>query len=104
MVLFLFSCFPHIYLVTPLQLSQFQAELCDYPDQSAVVYVLTDRWEGFYGFDVLSASLHSASFNVHSALEYVKLEVSCGRATGFFPTVPVPELHINPFEVIPQNH
>lgn len=70
--------------MTLLQLSQFQAELCDYPDQSAVVYVLTGLWKAFYiGFDAFSASLHYASFNMHSALEhphvvddYIKVEVS----------------------------
>jgi len=77
-----------------------------------MVYVLTGLWKAFYiGFDALSASLHSASFNMHSALEhphvvddYIKVEVLYARVTGSVPTLPVPELHINPFGAIPKNH
>ena len=67
----LFSLLATVYLVAPLQLSQFQAELCDYPDQSAAAYVLTDLREGFHiGFDALSVTLQSVSSDMCLALEH----------------------------------
>ena len=36
-----FSPLAPVHLVSPLQLSQFQAELRDYPDQAAASYILT---------------------------------------------------------------
>ena len=108
----LFSLLAPVCLVTPLQLSQFQAEVRGYPDQSAAAYVLTGLREGFHiGFDTSSVSLQSASSNMHSALEhplviddYLQVEVSYGRVAGPFATPPVPGLHVSHFGVIPKNN
>ena len=99
-------------LVTPLQLSQFQKDLHVYPDRTAAAYVLTGHWEGFHiSFDGLSVSLLSSSSNMYSAInhpsvvdDFLKAEVSCGRVAGPFTTLPVPELHISCFGVIPENN
>ena len=65
----LFSLLGPVHLVSPLQFSQFQAELCDYPDQTATAYVLTSLLEGFHiGFETSSVTLGSASSNMRSAL------------------------------------
>ena len=95
--------------MTPLQLSQFQAELHDYSDQSAAAYVLTGPQEDFHiGFDAPSVSLQSASSEVLSALEHpwvaddYLIEVSCGRVAGPFATPPVPGMHVSHFGVIPK--
>ena len=95
-----------------LQLSQFEAELRDYPDQAAASYFLTGLREGFRtGFVASSVSLRSASTNMSSALvhpsvidAYLETEVSCGRVAGPFTTLPCPELHISRFGVIPKNN
>lgn len=108
----LFSPLVPVCLVTPLQWSQVQAELRDYPDQSAAAYVLTGLREGFHiGFDASSVSLQSSSSNMRSALEhpsvvddYLQVEVSCGRVAGPFATPPVPGLHVSRFGVIPKNN
>ena len=108
----LYSPLAPVSLVTPLQLSQFQAELRDYPDHSAAAYVLTGLRDGFrIGFDASSVSLLSASSNMRSALEhpsvvddYLQVEVSCGRVAGPFATPPVPGLHVSRFGVIPKNY
>ena len=107
-----FSPLAPVHLVSPLQLSQFQAELRDYPDQAAASYVLTGLKEGFHiGFEASSVALRSASSNMHSALvhpsvidAYLETEVSCGRVAGPFTTLPFPDLHISRFGVIPKNN
>ena len=101
-----------VHSVSPLQLSQFQAELVDHPDQAAVAYVLNGLREGFrIGFEPLSVSLQSASTNMRSALvhpsvidAYLETEVSCGRVAGPFTTPPFPDLHISRFGVVPKSN
>ena len=108
----LYSLLAPVSLVTPLLVSQFQAELSDYPDQSAAAYVLTGLREGFrIGFDASSVSLLSAPSNMRSALEHpsvvddnLQVEVSRGRVAGPFATPPVPGLHVSRFRVIPKNN
>lgn len=95
--------------MTPLQLSQIQAELHVNSDQTAAAYVLIGLWEGFHNsFDESSLSLQSASSNMRSALEhplvfddYLQVYVSCVRVVGPFATPPVPGLHVSPFGVNP---
>ena len=54
--------------VSPLQLDQFQAELRNHPDKSAVAYVISGIWDGFrIGFDPALVSLNSASSNMRSS-------------------------------------
>ena len=51
--------------VTPLQLDQFQAELCHHPNTSAVAFVTSGIRDGFrIGFDPSLVSLKSASLNM----------------------------------------
>ena len=95
-----FSPLDPVHLISPLQLSQFKAELHDYPDRTAATYVLTGLREGFHiGFEAVSVSLQSASSNLRSALDhpsvinaYLDKEVSCGRVTGPFTTPSFPDL------------
>ena len=99
-------------LVSLLQLSQFQAELHDYPDQATAAYVLDGLCEGFHiGFEALSVSLQSASSNMRSALDhpsiiddYLETEVLCGRVAGPFTNSPFPDLHISRFGVIAKSN
>ena len=107
-----FSPLAPVHLVSPLHLSQFQAELHDYPDQVAAAYVLDGLYQGFHiGFEVLSVSLQSASSNMRSALDhpsfiddYLVTEVLCGRVPGPFTNSPFPDLHISRFGVIPKSN
>ena len=107
-----FSPLAPVHLVSPLHLSQFQAELHDYPDQVAAAYVLDGLYEGFHiGFEVLSVSLQSASSNMCSALDhpsiiddYLVTEVLCGRVPGPFTNSPFPDLHISRFGVISKSN
>ena len=107
-----FSPLAPVHLVSLLQLSQFQAELHDYPDQAAAAYVLDGLREGFHiGFEAVSVSLQSASSNMRSALDhpsiiddYLETEVSRGRVAGPFTNSPFPDLHISRFGVIPKSN
>ena len=106
----LFSPLGPVHLVSPLQFSHFQAELCDYPDQTAAAYVLTGLREGFHiGFETSSVTLRSASSNMRSALvhpsvidAYLETEVSHGKVAGPFTFPPYPNLHVSCFGVIPK--
>ena len=106
-----FSPLAPVHLVSPLQLSQFQLKLADYPDQAAAAYVLNGLWDGFrIGFEALSVSLWSPSnmclaFDHPSVIDaYLQNEVSCGRVAGPFPTPPFTDLHISRFGVVPKNN
>ena len=107
-----FSPLAPVHLVSPLQLSQFQLELADYPDQAAADYILNGLRDGFrIGFKALSVSLRSSSSNMRSALDhpsvidaYLQNEVSCGRVAGPFSTPPFTDLHISCFGVVPKNN
>ena len=99
----LFSPLGPVHFVSPLQFSHFQAELCDYPYQTAAAYVLTGLLEGFHiGFETSSVILRSASSNMRSALvypsvidAYLETEVSHGRVAGLFTFPPYPNLHVS---------
>ena len=107
-----FSPLGPVHLVSPLQFSHFQAELGDYPDQTAAAYVLTGLREGFHiGFETSSVTLRSASSNMRSALvhpsvidAYLETEVSHGRVAGPFTVPPYPNLHVSRFGVIPKSN
>ena len=107
-----FSPLVPVHLVSPLQLSQFQAELCDYPDRTAAAYVLTSLREGFHiGFETSSVTLRSASSNMLSALvhpsvidAYLEKEISHGRVVGPFTSPPFHDLHISRFGVSPKSN
>ena len=107
-----FSPLVPVHLVSPFQLSQFQAELCDYPDRTAAAYVLTGLQEGFHiGSETSSVTLQSASSNMQSALvhpsvidAYLETEVSHGRVTAPFTSPLFPDLHISHFGVIPKSN
>ena len=107
-----FSPLVPVHLVSPLQFSHFQAELCDHPDQTAAAYVLTGLREGFHiGFETSSVTLRSASSNMLSALvhpsvidAYLETEVSHGRVAGPFTFPPYPNLHVSRFGVIPKSN
>ena len=98
--------------VSPLQLDQFQAELRNHPDKSAVADVNSGIRDGFrIGFDPALVSLNSASSNMRSSSKhppvidsYLQNEVSFGRVARPFPTPPFPSLHMSRFGVIPKNH
>ena len=101
-----------LQVVSPLQFSQFEAELGDYPDQAAAAYVVTGLRKGFRtGFEASSVSLRSVSANMSSGLvhpsvidAYLESEVSRGRMAGPFTALPCPELRISRFGVIPKNN
>ena len=96
--------------VTPLQLVQFQAELCHHPNKSAKAFVTSGIRDGFrIGFDPSLVSLKSVSSNMRRSAEhpsvidsYLQAEVSSGRVAGPFPLPPFPSLHISRFGVIPK--
>jgi len=106
-----FSPLAQAYLVSPLWLYQFQVELCNQPDRTAIGYVLSGFWEGFsIGYEASPISLRSASSNMRSALvhpsvidAYLQAEVSSGRIVGLFSSPPVPQLHISRLGVIPKS-
>ena len=86
-----------VHVVSPLQLSRFQAKSQDHLDQTAVAYVLSGLKEGFHiGFQPSSVALPLASANMCSALEhplviddYLETEVLCGRVAGPFSAPPL---------------
>ena len=74
-----FSPLAPVHLVSLLQLSQFQLELADYPDQAAAAYVLNDLRDGFrIGFEALSVSLRSSS-NMRAAFDHLFVINACSR-------------------------
>ena len=91
-----FSSLSPVHLVSPLQFSQFQAGLADYPDKVAMAYILHGFCDSFRpGFKALSGSLKSASSKMQSAFDHVSLndaylatEVSHGRVVGPFTSPP----------------
>ena len=107
-----FSPLAPVHLLSPLQLSQFQLELANYPDQAAAAYILIGLWDGFrIGFEALSVSLQSSSSNIPLAFDhpfvinaYLQNEVSCGPVAGPFSTPPFTVLHISRFGVVPKNN
>ena len=88
--------------VSPLSLDQFQLELLNHLDRSAVNYVLSGIQLSFrIDFDASAVTLKCASSNMWSAAEhpsvidsYLQTEVSMGRVAGPFTAPPFPSLHI----------
>ena len=107
-----FSSLTSVHLVPPLQFSQFQVGLADYPDKAAMAYILNGFCDSFrIGFEALSGSLKSASSNMQSAFDHVSLtdaylvtEVSHGRVVGPFTSMPFTDLHISCFGVVPKRN
>lgn len=107
-----FSPLAPVHLVCPLQFSQFQAELVDYPDRAAAAYVLNGFHNGFrISFEALSVSLQSGSSNMRSAFDhasvidaYLATEVLCGWVAGPSAAVYRFNLHISRFGVVPKSN
>ena len=107
-----FSSLTPVHLVSPLQFSQFQAALADYPDKAAMAYILNGFRDSFrIGFEALSGSVKSASSNMQSAFHraslidaYFATEVSHGRVVGPFTSPPFTDLHITCFGVVPKRN
>jgi hypothetical protein len=97
-----------VSLVSPLKLRQFTTELQCYPDRSKVDYVLSGIAHSFNIGCSSQVQLTVARKNKASAYEhpeivdaYLHNEVSLGHVTGPFETLPLPDLHISNFGVIP---
>ena len=96
--------------VTPLCYDAWEAELQFHPDQSLVEYLLGGLRSGFRtGFIPSSTSLSSSTNNMLSATQhpevvdqYLETECSLGRVAGPFSALPLPNLHISRFGVIPK--
>lgn len=107
-----FSSLTPVHLVSPLQFSQFQAALADYPDKAAMAYILNGFRDSFcIGFEALSGSVKSASSNMQSAFHHASLidaylatEVSHGRVVGPFTSPPFTDLYITRFGVVPKRN
>ena len=97
---------------TPLVVPAWEKALQAHPDRAFVRYILDGLTCGFrIGFN-RSAALQSSSANMASArfhpevvTDYLQKELSLGRMLGPFPnSFSIPELHTNPFGVIPKGH
>ena len=95
--------------VSPVSATRFAFELQQHPNQALVSEVLQGLFQGFrLGFNP-GTSLRSAKKNKASAYQhpeiidaYLANEVTLGRVAGPFPSFPIPNLHINSFDVIPK--
>jgi hypothetical protein len=99
-----------VSLVSPLKLRQFTTELQCHPDRSKVDYVLSGIAHSFNIGCSSQVQLTVARKNKASAYEhpeivdaYLHNEVSLGHVTGPFETLPLPDLHISNFGVIPKS-
>ena len=107
-----FSPLAPVHLVCPLQFSQFQAELVDYPDRAAAAYVLNNLHNGIcISLEALSVSLQSASSNMRHAFDhasvidaYLATEVLCVWVAGPSTAVCRFNLHISLFGVVPKSN
>ena len=95
--------------ISPLNTDVFPRELARHPDQSKVSFVLDGLRNGFkLGFrqsrKLKSATKNKPSANQHSLAidQYLANEVLLGRVAGPFPSLPVPNLHVSSFGVIPK--
>ena len=97
--------------LTPINVDRFQHELRHHPNPDKVAYVVHGLRDGFHlGFHS-STSLKSAAGNMASALlnpqvinNYLQSEVQFGRVAGPFSQLPLPDLHVCRFGVIPKHH
>ena len=98
--------------VSPIDAQKLWRELCFYPDQAKVDYVITGLTSGFrLRFDPSAVSLQSAVQNMPSASlqpsvidQYLLSELEKGRVAGPFLISPIPNLHISRFRVIPKKY
>ena len=96
-------------VVSPLNVSQFTLDLAGHPDRQAVAYVLAGLQHGFrLGFQP-ARRLRAAKKNKPSAFQnpmviddYLANEVLRCRVAGPFQSVPLPNLQISSFGVIPK--
>jgi len=103
------TCLPPVSKVTPLSVAQFALELEHHPDKSRVSYVLNGLLHGFkIGFKH-THSLKSSKRNKPSAYQHARVidkylanEVSLRRVAGPFPTLPMSDLQVSSFGVIPK--
>ena len=101
--------FHPVSVVSPLNVAQFTVDLAGHPDQQAVAFVLQGLTHGFrLGFQS-TRTLKSAKRNKPSAFQnpkviddYLAHEVSRCRVAGPFPSIPLRNLQISSFGVIPQ--
>lgn len=98
-----------VSVVSPLNVAQFASDLVGHPDRQAVSFVLQGLQHGFrLGFKP-ARRLKAAKRNKPSAFQnpqviddYLALEVSRCRVAGPFPFIPIPNLQVSSFGVIPK--
>jgi len=98
-----------VLVVSPLNVAQFASDLVGHPDRQAVSFVLQGLQHGFrLGFKP-ARRLKAAKRNKPSAFrnpqvidDYLALEVSRCRVAGPFPFIPIPNLQVSSFGVIPK--
>lgn len=98
--------------VTPIDAEELRHELCSYPDQTQVEYVISGLTNGFQlGFDPRAVSLKSENKNMPSASlqpsvidQYLLTELDKGRVAGPFAIAPIPNLHVSRFGIIPKKY
>ena len=101
--------FPPMSVVSPLNVLQFTLDLAGHPDRQAVNYVLQGLKHGFcLGFQPV-CRLRAAKRNKPSAFQnpqtiddYLANEGARSRVAGPFPLIPLPNLQIRSFGVIPK--
>ena len=111
MILLFVGCptFYPVSVVSPLNVLQFTLDLAEHPDRQAVNYVLEGLEHGFrLGFQparrlrVAKRNKPSAFQNPHVIDDYLANEVARSRVAGPFPLIPLPNLHVSSFGVIPK--
>ena len=100
---------PAVREVSPLNFELFEAELTLYPDRAKANFVLQGIKEGFrLGCDkpvtLKSARRNKLSAYQHSGVidAYLANEVRLGRLAGPFDALPMQDLHVSSFGVIPK--
>ena len=111
MILLFSGCptFHPVSVVSPLNVSQFNLDLAEHPNRQAVNYVLEGLEHGFHlGFQparrlrAAKRNKPSAIQNPHIIDEYVANKVARSRVAGPFTSIPLPNLHVSSFGVIPK--
>ena len=100
---------PPVSAVTPLQARQFSWELQFHPNRQKVDFVLDGIHHGFkLGFchtqRLKPAKKNKPSADQHASVidEYLAHEMSRGRVAGPFDFLPLPNLQVSSFSVIPK--
>ena len=96
-------------VVSPLNVAEFALDLAGHPDRRAVAFVLQGLQHGFrLGFQptrrlkAAKRNKPSASQNPKVIDDYLAHEVSRCRVAGPFPSIPISNLQISSFGVIPK--